>query len=214
MEKGKSGKSILLQILNNFEIYIGTVLFIIIMFLLFLQVVSRFVFRHSFTWTEELAVALSVGMVYCGVSGAVTYRKHLRIDALLEAVPFKAKKALLIISDLIFIGFNFYVAYLYTTIIKNLRMSATSLLRIPKRYLYAIIPVMLAVTSVRIVFDILKLIKETPQTLGASKPVIDTDALEAEAKLIAAGKAQGANESSEAPDAACTSDKKDKEENR
>ncbi len=214
MEKGKSGKSILLQILNNFEIYIGTVLFIIIMFLLFLQVVSRFVFRHSFTWTEELAIALSVGMVYCGVSGAVTHRKHLRIDALLEAVPFKVKKALLIISDVIFIAFNFYASYLYLTIIKNLRMSATSLLRIPKRYLYAIIPIMLTVTSVRIVFDIMKLVKETPQTLGASKPVIDTDALEAEAKQIAAERAAKMNEPFKASDSPSIPAEKDREESK
>ncbi len=186
MNEKTSGKKMLLNIFYNFEVYIGTVLFIVIMFLLFLQVVSRFVFNHSFTWTEELAAAMFVGMVYCGVSSAVTYRKHLRIDALLEAVPFKIKKALLIFSNVIFIGFNFYVAYLYVEIIANLRNSMTSLLHIPKKYLYAIVPIMLLLTTIRLCFDIVKLYNETPKTLGASVPVIDIEALEAEAKQIAA----------------------------
>jgi len=188
MEEKKNTKKTLLNVLNNFEVYIGTVFFIVIMILLFLQVVSRFILNHSFTWTEELAVALFVGMVYCGVSGAVTYRKHLRIDAFINAVPFKVKKALLIISDIIFIAFNFYTSYLYINIIENLRNSATSLLRIPKKLLYAIVPIMLVLTSIRLVSDIVKLTKETPKTLGASKPVIDTDALEAEARSLAGKK--------------------------
>lgn len=82
----------------NIDQYISAVLFIIIMFLLFLQVVSRYVFHHSFTWTEELSIILFVWMTYLGVSSAVTYRKNLRIDALLNVLPFKAKKTLLIIQ--------------------------------------------------------------------------------------------------------------------
>ena len=70
----------------NIDQYISAVLFIVIMCLLFLQVVTRYVFKHSFTWTEELSVLLFVWMTYMGVSSAVTYRKNLRIDALLDVV--------------------------------------------------------------------------------------------------------------------------------
>ena len=85
----------------NIDQYVSAVLFIVIMVLLFLQVVTRYVFRHSFTWTEELSVLLFVWMTYMGVSSAVTYRKNLRIDALLDVVPFRVKKLLLIISKAI-----------------------------------------------------------------------------------------------------------------
>lgn len=80
------------KFLVNIDQYISAILFIVIMVLLFLQVVSRYVFHHSFTWTEELSILLFVWMTYTGVSSAVTYRKNLRIDALLNVVPFKVKK--------------------------------------------------------------------------------------------------------------------------
>lgn len=185
MEEKKRGKELLLHVLNHFEDYVGTVMFIGILFLLTLQVVSRFVFNHSFTWTEELASPMFVAMVYCGVASAVTNRKHLRIDALLEAVPFKVKKAMLIISDVIFMAFNVWISYIYVDkLIPTMGRGVTSLLRIPKKFLYAIIPVMLMVTCIRLVQNIIRLSKESPKELGASKPVIDIDALEAEARAL------------------------------
>lgn len=185
MQEKKSKKELAIHLLNNFEEYIGTVLFILIMILLTLQVFSRFVLNHSFTWTEELSSAMFVGMVYCGVSSAVTKRKHLRIDALLEAVPFVAKKVMLMISDVIFILFNLYVAYVYVDkLIPSLGKSKTSLLRIPRNLLYMIVPVMLVLACVRLVFNIIRLSKESPKELGASKPAIDIEALEAEAAAL------------------------------
>ena len=108
-----------------------------------------------------------------------------RIDALLEAVPFKVKKAMLIISDVIFMAFNVWISYIYVDkLIPTMGRGVTSLLRIPKKFLYAIIPVMLMVTCIRLVQNIIRLSKESPKELGASKPVIDIDALEAEARAL------------------------------
>ena len=109
----------------NIDQYVSAVLFIVIMVLLFLQVVTRYVFRHSFTWTEELSVLLFVWMTYMGVSSAVTYRKNLRIDALLDVVPFRVKKLLLIISDVIFILFNLYLIVPFVELIGSIGGSRT-----------------------------------------------------------------------------------------
>ena len=85
------------EIFNEFEIYIGTVVFVVLTVLLAIQVVSRFLLNHAFTWAEELAVIMFVWLIYLGVAGAVTNRKHLRIDALINVMPFKAKRVLLIL---------------------------------------------------------------------------------------------------------------------
>ena len=37
----------------NIDQYVSAVIFIVIMLLLFLQVVSRYVFKHSFTWPRS-----------------------------------------------------------------------------------------------------------------------------------------------------------------
>ena len=55
---------------------------------------------------EEFATIMFVWMIYLAISAAVTYRKHLRIDFLLDMMPFKVKKVMLIISNVIFALFT------------------------------------------------------------------------------------------------------------
>ena len=166
----------------NIDQYVSAVLFIVIMVLLFLQVVTRYVFRHSFTWTEELSVLLFVWMTYMGVSSAVTYRKNLRIDALLDVVPFRVKKLLLIISDVIFILFNLYLIGPFVELIGSIGGSRTPILGIPKAITYWLIPAILVISSAKLVYDIYRLWHEDEKRLGVSRPTIDLDSLEAEYK--------------------------------
>lgn len=166
----------------NIDQYVSAVLFIVIMVLLFLQVVTRYVFRHSFTWTEELSVLLFVWMTYMGVSSAVTYRKNLRIDALLDVVPFRVKKLLLIISDVIFILFNLYLIVPFVELIGSIGSSRTPILGIPKAITYWLIPAILVISSAKLVYDIYRLWHEDEKRLGVSRPTIDLDSLEAEYK--------------------------------
>lgn len=169
----------------------SAIIFVAIMVLLFLQVVSRYVFKHSFTWTEELGQLLFVWMTYLGVSSAVTYRKHLRIDALLNAVSFKVKKAMLIISDVIFIIFNIYLIFPFIQLIGTIGTSKTPILGIPKAISYWLIPVILVFSCFKLVLDIIKLIHEDEKRLGASKPTVDLDAMEQEYLAKKAQKEQG-----------------------
>ena len=76
----KDGKFDLRTFLDNIELYLATLFFIILTIMLTLQVISRYVLQNSFTWMEEFATIMFVGMIYLGVSSAVTKRKHLRID--------------------------------------------------------------------------------------------------------------------------------------
>ena len=73
------------KFLNEFEIYLGTIVFLVLTALLTIQVISRYVFNSAITWAEELAVIMFVWLIYLGVAGAVTNRKHLKIDALINA---------------------------------------------------------------------------------------------------------------------------------
>lgn len=190
-------KTKLTTFLNEFEIYIGTIVFIVLTILLTIQVVSRYVLNHSFTWAEELAVVMFVWLIYLGVAGAVTKRKHLRIDALINALPFKAKRFLLILDNIIMFVFCAYVVFPFSELIVNLADSGakTSLLRMPKAVIYSIVPVCLVLTCVRLVQDSIRLTKENEKELGSSKPTIDIEKLEAEAaelkekkKMESAGK--------------------------
>ena len=174
----KDGKFDLKTFLNNVELYISAVLFIALTVLLFANVVGRYALGRSFAWIEEVATIAFVWMIWFAMSAAVTRRKHLRIDFVLEMVSFKVKKIMLIISNVIFAAFDVYLLVVVMGIIQRLGNSQTPLLRLPQQAVYAIIPVGLVLSIVRIVQDSVKLWGEDESNLGASKPAMDLDECE------------------------------------
>ena len=174
----KDGKFDGKTFLNNVELYISACLFIALTVLLFANVVGRYVFGHSFAWVEELATIAFVWMIWFAISAAVTKRKHLRIDFVLEMVPFKVKKGMLIISNAIFAVLDIYLLTIMMQIIGRLGNSQTTMLRLPQQVVYAIIPLGLVLSVIRIVQDTIRLFHENEQNLGASKPSMDLDACE------------------------------------
>lgn len=187
----KNGKFDLKTFLNNFELYLATLCFIILTVMLTLQVFSRFILNHSWTWMEEFATIMFVWMIYLAISAAVTHRKHLRIDVLLEAVPFQLKKVMLIASNVIFAAFNIYISVIMVDVIKLLGSSKTTMLGIPQQLVYIVIPIGLIISVIRLVQDTLKLLKEEKKDLGASKPSMDLDACERAWEEKKAAKAKG-----------------------
>ena len=146
--------------------------------MLTLQVLSRYLLGHSWTWMEEFATIMFVWMIYFATSAAVTHRKHLRIDVVLEAVPFKVKRIMLILSNVIFAVFNVYISVIMFDVIRLLGNSRTTMLGLPQQVVYAILPLGLLMAVIRRVEDTIKLLKEDEQNLGASKPSMDLDACE------------------------------------
>ena len=144
----KNGKFDLKTFLNNIELYLATLCFIVLTVMLTLQVFSRFILHHSWTWMEEF-----VWMIYLAISAAVTYRKHLRIDFLLDMMPFKVKKVMLIISNVIFALFNVYISVIMFNVIKLLGASKTTMLKIPQQLVYIVIPISLLLTVIRLIQD-------------------------------------------------------------
>ncbi|WP_294511350.1 TRAP transporter small permease [uncultured Intestinimonas sp.] len=159
--------------------------------MLTLQVFSRFVLGHSWTWMEEFATIMFVWMIYLAISAAVTHRKHLKIDVLLEAVPFQVKKVMLIASNVIFAAFNIYISVIMVNVIQLLGSSKTTMLGIPQQLVYIVIPIGLIISVIRLVQDTLKLLKEEKKDLGASKPSMDLDACERAWEEKKAAKAKG-----------------------
>ncbi len=186
-------ESLAKKLLNHFEVYAGAGIFIIMTILLFVQVVTRYCFGHAVTWAEEVATILFVWMVYLGVAAAVLSRKHLKIDAFVEMLPFKAKKTLLIISNVIFLAFSLYIIFPMMSLVNNYAAkSATSpILKIPKALSYVVMPLCFLLTAIRLVQEIIRLSKEKEKELGVSKPIIDIAALEKEAEELARQKKGG-----------------------
>lgn len=182
------------KFLKDYESYLAAYLFIFLTIMLFVQVVSRYLFNSAVTWTEELANIIFVALTYLGVSSAVKHRKHLSIDFVVEKVSFNKKRMMLIISDIVFILFCIYMLWPMMTIINGyngLGGASSPLLKIPKVISYGIVPICFVLTVFRLVQDIVKLLNEEEQEIGASKPTLDLSAAEKEweqnKKLIKGG---------------------------
>lgn len=150
-----------LKVLNEFEVYVGAVIFIAMMVLLTVQVISRKVFDHSLVWTEELSTIMFIWLAYLGTSGAVLKGKHLRIDLLLNMLHGTAKKVLLIFTNVVTAFFCCYISVPLIQVVGRYHASGSStiLLGFPKYLAYAMIPFCLLLTTVRLVQDTLRVVK-------------------------------------------------------
>lgn len=173
-------KDKLIYILNQFESYVSAAVFIFITVLLAAQVISRYCFNAAITWTEEVSTMLFVIMVYCGFAAAVTNRKHIRITFFTDMLPFKIRKVVMILSNLIFAAFCIYILPDFFTVINNLKDSTFPLTGFRKEYVYLFIPAAFILIAIRLVQECLRLAKEDEKDLGKSTPTIDLDAIERE----------------------------------
>ena len=180
--KESTKKANFLYILNNFESYISMGIFLFMTVFLTIQVISRYCFGYSLAWAEELATILFVPMIYCSISAAVTSRKHITISALQDVMPFRVRKVMLIVSNLIFLAFCLYVQKPLIELIIDLGNSTSAILGISKRLCYICIPLLFVLTSVRILQDTVRLAKENEQNLNKKSPTLDLDACEREAE--------------------------------
>lgn len=57
-----------------------------------LQIISRYIFNHAFSWTEEVSLMLFLWLAYFGMVMAMRKEAHLRVDAFVQALPEKVQR--------------------------------------------------------------------------------------------------------------------------
>ena len=139
---------------------------------IFVQVVMRYVFQSSLTWSEELARYMFVWLVYFSVSYTARREKHIRIDAAINLYPKKARPYIEILSELIVLGFSIFIAVTGYTVFGKIAWSGqmSPAMRIPMAYAYASVPVGCALMSARLCAEIAKNIRSVfGENGGASR---------------------------------------------
>lgn len=68
--------------MNNIEEYVSILLFSSLIILCFLQILFRFVFNFSLSWTEELSRYVFIALVYISASLAVIRGAHVRVEVI------------------------------------------------------------------------------------------------------------------------------------
>lgn len=169
-------KGLFLHILDNLESYICRTLLAIFVTLLFAQIVSREIFSHSLSWTEELSVYMFVWFVFFGASYAARLSAHNRVTFHFKWFPPKMAVGMEALADLIWIIFNCYFVYLAYDFVFN-RMNLfwkSQTLGVPMKYIYMILPIAFSLMTIRIIqVNYYKLVKgidvRDPEALEVEK---------------------------------------------
>ena len=94
----------LLTVYNHLEELILVCMFAVMVIVIFVQVIMRFVFNNSLSWSEALARLLFVWLTWLGVSIGAREGEHIKITAITEKLPRKAAQIVNIISEIAVIG--------------------------------------------------------------------------------------------------------------
>ncbi len=126
---------------------------------IFCQVIARYVFQSSLSWSEEICRYLFVWLIYLGISYAVKLDRHIRMDSLiaLNILPDAGKKAVCLLSDFIFLAFAVIIAgvgYSVAALIAH-RGQITAATELPMWLVYAAVPVGYALCTFRLLRRIL-----------------------------------------------------------
>jgi TRAP-type C4-dicarboxylate transport system permease small subunit len=157
------------HIYNKAEEYFVVYTILLAVILIFYQVVMRYVFNNSPTWTEEICRYLFVWQVWLGASLGQRENRHIRVDLLANALKnrekFKIEHILEIFILIVWLGFSVALTYGGATLVGELisRGAVSPGLRFPMWIAYSAVPLGCAALCFRLVYSIYIEVKETRQ---------------------------------------------------
>jgi C4-dicarboxylate transporter DctQ subunit len=126
---------------NRLAEVIAGVAFIALCISVATQVIARYVFNYSFSWSSEFPVFLFLWVSFIAAAAAYRDNSHLSVTFVYKRFPGKLKKILLYINLILSILFFIIVGYSELMIDLFLRESTFVVMRISKIYCYIGIPV-------------------------------------------------------------------------
>lgn len=139
----KNSESLLRRVWNVLEIWVSIISIIGALLLCFTQVVSRYVFQSSISWSEEIAKWFVVWMTFAGSAYAFKIGAHIGVEAFINILPSKYQRivkgiakalTMFFILLMIFYGGLFFV--------KSLEISQVApASRLPMAIVYAALPI-------------------------------------------------------------------------
>lgn len=113
----------ILNILDKIEETVLVGMFVAMVGIIFVQVIMRYIFNNSLSWSEELGKFLFVWISWIGISIGHKRKEHIKITLVVDKLPHKLKMILEAISELILIiicGITMYYGVIMIGIQKNI----------------------------------------------------------------------------------------------
>lgn len=152
----KIGKTLSL-IIDRFEVTVLSASTAFLAILLIINVISRNV-NKSIYFAEEISKLFIILITFTGTSYAARKARHIRMGAVLELLPPKVEKVLVIIISIISAAIMFILAYYALSYMNNLRVrgTKTEALGAPYWYFVIIAPISLFTAGIQFVRTVFK----------------------------------------------------------
>jgi len=108
--------------------------------IIFSQVLARYAFSDSLSWSEEAGRYIFVWMTFLGAAMAVRDRQHVSLDLVLKSLPYSLQKLLIMVSYISMLIFTAVVIYGGVKFVARGSSQISSALEIPMHYVYIVLP--------------------------------------------------------------------------
>jgi TRAP-type C4-dicarboxylate transport system permease small subunit len=120
------------------------------------QVVFRYVVHASLSWSEELARYAFVWAIFLGASAATRRGQHIVMGAVVSLLPARPQRALALLGALCFAAFAALLVALGIILMHAARFQVSTGLQIPISWVYAALPVGMALCLLHLVAGLLR----------------------------------------------------------
>ncbi|SLN61862.1 2,3-diketo-L-gulonate TRAP transporter small permease protein YiaM [Roseovarius albus] len=146
------------------------------------NVISRFVFNHSIIFAEELNSIFILLVTFAGIGYAARHGRHIRMSAISDALPERARKILMIVITAVTAAMLLVLAWYSVQYIMSMYAKGRvyPALGIPVYLSYLWVPVGLFVTGVQYALTFLKNLQEREIYLSTDLREADAQELELE----------------------------------
>ncbi|AXF56971.1 TRAP transporter small permease [Salicibibacter kimchii] len=148
--------------LAKIEKLIAALLVLTMAVLIVTAVVFRYFLNTPLSWAGEITIFLFIWMSFVGGSLGLKYKSQASVTVLLDRIPIKWKKVILILGYLIMLGFMVIVLYYsYTWVFsQGVANQSANASQIPMWIPYSAIPFGLTFATVHLLANSMNLIRE------------------------------------------------------
>lgn len=107
---------------------------------IFTQVIARYAFANSLSWSEEAGRYIFVWITFLGAAMAVRNRQHVSLDMLVNKLPNSLKTTCLVVSYVSMMIFTSVLIYGGFKFVTRGSQQISSALEIPMHYVYIVLP--------------------------------------------------------------------------
>lgn len=153
------------KLFNKFESGALMISLAVMVIVIFMQVVMRYVFNNSLSWSEEFARYLFVWFSWIGVSAGLKDNEHLRVEILSTSLKrrglFKSNESINILVSLVWLATTAIVAFNgFEVVMSQMELHVlTPAMRLPVWFGYFSIPACSTVVGIRLIINIINSLK-------------------------------------------------------